>query len=106
MVIDDFLFTRNAPMDNLSKAGAPEIRRYLNILAAWFRDAYLSRAGLRHSEIINLDRKSELLKFTGRFTCAELEEILKSISDYIFYLQHNINAKLLMANLRAQIWKE
>lgn len=106
MVIDDFLFTRSSSMDNLSKAGAPQMRRYLNILAAWFRDAYLVRAGLPHSEVINLDRKSELLEFTGRFTSAELEEILKSISDYIFYLQHNINPKLLMANLRAQTWKE
>lgn len=105
-VIDDFIFTHNSPMDDLSKATAPQMRRYLNILTAWFRDAYLARAGLSHSELINLDRKSELLKFTERFTSVELEEILKSISDYIFYLQHNINAKLLMANLRAQIWKE
>jgi len=106
MVINGFLFSRNNHMDDLAKADASQIRRYLNILAAWFRDAYLVQAGMDQSEAINFDRKSELFEFAGRFTSLELEEILKSISDYIFYLEHNINAKLLTANLRTQIWKE
>ncbi len=80
-----------------------DIRAHLNILASWFRDLYLVKAGLVHSQIINLDRKEELLGLMSRYSWLELDLALDTISDSLSYLEHNINTKLLLLNLKVQI---
>jgi len=80
-----------------------ELREILNILAAWFRDLYLLKTGVQHSELINLDRRSELLKHMTSYTFTELDEILHSLSDSVAFLDQNVNAKLLMANLKLSL---
>lgn len=102
-VIDTFVFSRNPNLDNLSIQNRQDIRNYLNILATWFRDIYLIKVGMPYSEIINYDRKEELLRVMSRFSFLDLNEILGSISDSIFYLERNINIKLLLYDLRSQL---
>lgn len=80
-----------------------ELREMLNILATWFRDLYLLKTGVQHAELINLDRRSELLKYMTSYTFADLDEILKSLSDSAAFLDQNVNAKLLMANLKLSL---
>jgi DNA polymerase-3 subunit delta' len=104
-VIDRFALSPRLNLDNLSLQNKDDIRGYLNILAAWFRDIYLIKVGLPHSEIINSDRKAELLKVMSKFSFLDLNEILDSISCAILQIEQNINVKLLLYNLGAQVWK-
>jgi len=104
-VIDKLLLSARPGMDQLPMQNKEDLKRYLNILATWFRDIYLIKIGIPHQELINHDRKDELLKYMGRFTFMDLNEIMASISDSILYLDQNINARLLMHNIGAQLWK-
>ncbi|MDD5098032.1 MAG: DNA polymerase III subunit delta' [Candidatus Omnitrophica bacterium] len=76
------------------------LRQGLNILAAWFRDIYMIKSGSSHKELINFDRREQLLRLMNRYSFGELDEILKYISDSLLYLEQNINVKLLLSNLK------
>jgi DNA polymerase-3 subunit delta' len=113
----DILEDKNRIIDGLTILRYPDIksspaqnkevmRRYLNILAAWFRDIYLIKAGVPYLQLINLDRKDELLKVMNRYSWLELDESFNSISDSLLSLEQNINLKLLFSNLRMELWKE
>ena len=104
-IIDQFIFLNKLSPENISAQNREDISKQFNILAAWFRDIYLIKIGLLHSELINLDRKTELLRSINRYTSFDLDEILNSISDSLLYLGQNINIKLLLSNLKAELWK-
>ena len=104
-VIDNFALSHRADFENLNIKKREDVRACLNILATWFRDIYLVKAGLSRREVINYDRSEELLKQVNRFTFAELDDIFNSISDSIFYLERNINSRLLLHNLGVRLWK-
>ena len=61
------------------------------------------KMGMPYSELINLDRKEELLRIMQRFSFADLERILRMISDSFGYLEQNINSKLVLSCLKADI---
>ena len=82
-----------------------QLRSYLNILASWFRDIYLLKAGIPDKELIHLDRQNDLLKLKQEFSFKQLDSMLTTISESMLYLENNINSKLLMHNLGAQLWK-
>lgn len=105
MVIDRFVLSQRASPDLLVLQNKSDTREYLNILATWFRDIYLMKIGMPHIEIINFDRKEELLNCLNRFSFIDLDEILKSISESILLLEQNVNLRLLMHHLGAQIWR-
>lgn len=105
LIIDKMALSLGPNFDNLSFQNKDDFRSGLNILAAWFRDIYLVKIGMPHSEIINLDRKEELLKARDKFSFSDLNNILYSISNSIVYLGQNINNKLVLYNLGAQLWK-
>jgi DNA polymerase-3 subunit delta' len=104
-IIDAFSGSRRPIAEDMPLENRDQVRKYLNLLISWFRDIYLIKVGLSHRELINLDRRQDLLKSMNRYDWFELEEIFKSISDSLLYVQQNINIKLLLANLRAQVWK-
>ena len=104
-IIDAFSGSRRPVADDMPMQNRDDMRKYLNLLIGWFRDIYLIKVGIPHRELINLDRRQDLLKSMNRYSWFELEEIFKSISDSLLYVQQNINIKLLLANLRAQVWK-
>ncbi|MFZ2357622.1 MAG: DNA polymerase III subunit delta' [Candidatus Omnitrophota bacterium] len=76
-----------------------ELKQKLNLLAVWFRDIYLVKAGLPIQEAINYDRRHDLLKSVNQYSFAALDAKLKTISDSLMYLEQNINTKLLLSNL-------
>ncbi len=103
-IIDEFVFQKSVSAQKTAQK-RQEARDSLNILASWFRDMYLVKTGVPHSELINFDRKNELLRSMQRFSFFELDEILGSISDSLLHIDQNINVKLLKSNLKAEIWK-
>ena len=104
--IDDFTdLNRPGLSDEASYSDKEELRRLLNVLAAWFRDIYLVKIGVAHSELVNLDRRDDLLRVMLRYNTLDLDAILRVICESIFYLDHNINTKLLVSNIKAQLWK-
>lgn len=100
-VIDEYALSGNSDMESL--LNKDNLRDYLNILAGWFRDIYMAKIGIPYEQLINLDRKNELLNFMPRFSFSELDEIMDFITDSFFYLDHNVNVKLLQSNLREAI---
>jgi len=102
-IIDDFSFLKKPSLQDPLIQNRENVRNVLNILAGWFRDMYLIKIGTPHSELINLDRRDELLRFMNRYSFANLDEILNSISDSLLLLEQNVNIKLLMSNLREDI---
>lgn len=105
-VIDEFSVSRKSTSsDTLTSQDRNDLRRQLNILAGWFRDIYFMKVGLPFQELINLDRKEELLKFINRYDLLELEEIFNCISNSLLYLEENVNIKLLLSNLKAELWR-
>jgi len=98
-LIDEFL-SSGSNVDQLATKDRESLRRYLNLLAVWLRDLYLVKSGLSHAEIINLDRKEQLLKIMSHYSYSELDEALKFVSQALMYLEQNVNAKLIFANLK------
>lgn len=104
-VIDEYTFLKDPRREIQAVQNKEAMRDSLNILAAWFRDIYLLKSGVPHSELINLDRKNELLKIMQHFSFLDLEDRINFISEALFYLGHNVNIKLLQSNLRIKLWK-
>ncbi|MDD2703474.1 MAG: DNA polymerase III subunit [Candidatus Omnitrophica bacterium] len=108
-VIDEFTgpagLRESAFINRLEKAGREEILETIKILAAWFRDVYVLKAGAGRQEIINLDRKEDLERCASAYSFEELEGKLRCLSDSVFYLEHNLNVKLLLSTIRMELWK-
>ncbi|MFA5090761.1 MAG: DNA polymerase III subunit [Candidatus Omnitrophota bacterium] len=102
-IIDRFVFSSDTSFENITLRERGDISSSLNILAGWFRDLYLLKVGVPHHQLINYDRKEELLRMMGRYTLMDLEGAISSVSDALFYLEHNVNIKLLLSNLKACI---
>jgi len=104
-IFDNFMLSSQALDRNLMSQSKEQLRSSLNIFASWLRDIYLLKAGLTDKEIIHLDREPDLIKFAHKFSFKQLDDILTSISESLLYLEKNINSKLLLHNLGAQLWK-
>jgi DNA polymerase-3 subunit delta' len=103
--IDKFILSDAGLSERGSKQERQELKRQLGIIATWFRDIYMLKIGMPHQELINLDRKDELLRSMGKFTFDEIDDILQSVSDAVLYLDQNINSKLVMQSIGVQLWK-
>ncbi len=104
-ILDTFIFSAKPWDRNIMGQSKEQLQICLNILASWFRDVYLLKAGLSDQETIHSDRQSDLLKIIPRFSFKQLDDILSSLSESSLYLEKNINSKLLLHNLGAQLWK-
>jgi len=104
-IFDSFILSAK-PLDrNIMGQNKEQLRVSLNILASWFRDIYLLKCGLSDKEAIHLDRHSDLLKLIPRFSFKQLDDIMSTLSESVLYLEKNINSKLILHNLGAQLWK-
>jgi len=104
-LIERFVLATSPSADSLALKSRVDARDYLNLLAAWFRDIYLLKAGLPEREIINFDRRQELLRGMESFSFSELDAILGNITAALSYLEMNVNTRLLMHNLGMELWK-
>jgi len=104
-IFDAFILS-SGPLDNfMMNQNKEQLQVCLNVLASWFRDIYLLKAGLPDKEAIHLDRYSDLLKLIPKFSFKQLDEIMVSLSESSLFLDRNLNSKLLLHNLGAQLWK-
>ncbi|MCX5697770.1 MAG: DNA polymerase III subunit delta' [Candidatus Omnitrophica bacterium] len=76
------------------------LRSYFNILASWFRDIYLLKAGIPSGGLINLDRKDELRRVAGKVKFSDIENALQQISSSLLCIEQNVNTRLLLTHLR------
>lgn len=105
-IIDRFGIPSSSGVEGIGIEDKQDFCSMLNILSAWFRDIYLIKSGIPDSELINLDRREDLLKTMDRFSYSDLDRIIGVISNTILCLERNINTKLLLHNLKAQIWEK
>jgi len=104
-VIDNFVLAHNFRADDFSVQDRSSIRDCLNILATWFRDIYMIKTGTAYSELINADRKADLVKLMQKFSFLDLDEIFRVISSSVLRLEQNVNVKLMLSNLRMELWR-
>ncbi|MDD2927506.1 MAG: DNA polymerase III subunit delta' [Candidatus Omnitrophica bacterium] len=104
-LIDKFVLSPRPDMESLAQQDKEDVRFSLNLLAAWFRDIYLLKAGLAEQEIINTDRREELTHSARGFSFFDLETIFTNLSAAIACLEKNVNTRLLLFNLRMELWK-
>ncbi|MFA5287088.1 MAG: DNA polymerase III subunit delta' [Candidatus Omnitrophota bacterium] len=104
-IIDKFIMPSSSGAEGIEVEDRQDFCSMLNILSAWFRDMYFVKSGMPDSELINFDRRTDLLKIVNRFTYSDLDRIISAISNTILCLERNINTKLLLHNLKAQIWE-
>ncbi|MFA6350386.1 MAG: DNA polymerase III subunit delta' [Candidatus Omnitrophota bacterium] len=105
-VIDNFsIFRDSSFIDGLSKQERQEIASQINILAGWFRDVYFAKIGMPASSFINQDRQDIIQRESGRYSQIEIDEIVSTLTKSLMFLEGNINTKLLLSNLRIEIWK-
>jgi len=102
-IIDCYAVSKSRHEDGSSCLTKDNLPFGLNVLAGWFRDIYLLKTGVPHSEMVNIDRKEELLKEMSRFSFLDLEEIFNSISQAFSYREQNVNTKLLLADLKVEL---
>lgn len=77
-----------------------KIKESLDILSSWFRDMYFIKIGMPYMQLINIDRKNDLMDLMNRYSLIELDSIFDFISCAALYLEQNVNPKLLLSNLK------
>jgi len=106
-VIDEFALGHGAGISGtLSLENRDLFRQDINILVSWFRDIYLLKFGMSENRVINFDRRRELAKITDKYSLIELKGTFDFLSDVLLRLDQNVNVKLLISNLRAELWKK
>ncbi|MBL7197255.1 MAG: DNA polymerase III subunit [Candidatus Omnitrophica bacterium] len=88
--------------DNTQKRKS--ISLLLDILLAWFRDLLFVKIGLKNP-LINWDKKEDLFRLNNRYSCEELIKNITTIANTKFLINSNINVKLAISKMRADIWK-
>ncbi len=105
-VIDGFIFSHDSLfIDGLASQDRQQIAGQINILAGWFRDIYFAKIGMPAAALINLDRQDNLMRAASRYSELEINEIITTLTKSLMFLEGNINTKLLLSNLRIEIWK-
>ncbi len=109
----DILVEKNRIIDSLFQRqdlitgpdeGRQSIIDFLQVLLSWFRDIYLSKAGLPVSELIHLDRKTQVYDLCNKYSFFRLEQIMAMLDGYILYLDKNVNIKLILRILKERLW--
>ncbi len=97
-IIDHFVSGYKATAgESISK---DKIRESVGVLASWLRDIYCLKAGMPHSQLINLDRKAQLIGDAGKYSTADLDGLFKLLCDTSLCLEQNVNPRLLLNNMR------
>lgn len=99
-IIDEIIYNNKTGVNKTELDDRQSLRRALNIVTVWFKDIYLAKAGRAGQELINIDRKDDLLKSAREYTFAELDNVVNNISDSLLGIEQNLNVKLLLSNLR------
>jgi len=105
-IIDGLIAPEKPIPESLLLKEKEDLRLYLNLTATWLRDLYLVKTGCPHTELINFDRRDELLKSMHRYTFGELDESLNHIFNSLLYLEQKVNMKLVLSCLRNSLKRQ
>jgi DNA polymerase-3 subunit delta' len=110
------LEAKNSALDEMiaagRAAGRPEsgrqllredVREELELLASWLRDVMLVKAGVDKDEVAHADRWLDLCAWGRVFRFHRLYEIMKLLADSLLYLEQNVNPRLIVSSLRAEL---
>lgn len=103
-VIDWFIFSKKNSLHHGGQT-KDDVRADLNILSTWFRDMYIVKAGMPYAEVINFDRKQDLLKTADKVSFLELNDAMDFIATAVLRLDQNVNIKLLLNNMESELCK-
>jgi len=103
-IIDNFFAKSEFDPDLFDLEDKEVLKQSLEIILTWVRDIYLLKAGLAHGELINFDRRNEILSTMPKLSILDLEVALGLLSEAALYLEQNINPKLILANVRLRLW--
>lgn len=107
VIINDFINADNfkqAQFD-LDTKNKEDIKYNLDILMSWFRDILLLKCGFGAENLINSDRKRELLSLKSEYKTEDLLKIMHRILDTYTMLDYNINPKFSLEFLRVKTWQ-
>lgn len=102
-IIDRFMAPSDRAAAEPRSVEREEIASWCVVLAGWFRDVGLIKAGCDVSEVMNLDRLEDLGSLASRISYAQLSRLLKVLTEAVVYLEQNSNAKLLLSALQGRI---
>lgn len=97
--MDEFLHKHSFPPAQDRQAFSLQ----LNMLAGWFRDVYVAKAGVPDHELMHAGRSETVRQWADRCGWEDLERALNALSSALLYTRQNVNVKLLWANLRASL---
>jgi DNA polymerase III subunit delta' len=83
---------RLAYAETLSKA-ADEVENVLGLWATWWRDILLIQRGLP-GDVLNLDRKTQLLQHAALFRVDQVESVLTDLTQTLRRIKANVNLRL------------
>ncbi|MDD5618775.1 MAG: DNA polymerase III subunit delta' C-terminal domain-containing protein [Candidatus Omnitrophica bacterium] len=76
----------------------------LDMLLAWFRDLLVIKTGM-NAPLINIDKKDDLNKLNSQYSAEELVKNIGIVSNTKYLVNSNINVKLALSKMRADLWK-
>jgi DNA polymerase-3 subunit delta' len=80
------------------------INLLLDILLSWFRDLLFVKAELDRP-LVNWDKNEELSKLNSKYSYEDLFESINTIANTRSLINSNINVKLAISKMRADLWK-
>ncbi|MDD5347641.1 MAG: DNA polymerase III subunit [Candidatus Omnitrophica bacterium] len=98
-VIDFFLTAPNPSVEHSFIQDRLQLKSSLQVLATWFRDVYLCKAGIAAHECANADRSRLLEQQAQSYSFAQLDGIMQTLSDALGFAEHNVNTKLLIGTV-------
>jgi len=100
-IIDEFLCSSSV-YDN-KEIKRDRLKEILEILLSWFRDIYIVKSGILVEELINMDLRQQIIRYTQHYSMGELAEIINFICEAILFLDKNVNPKILRSNLKVRM---
>ena len=82
-----------------------QIHEVLCVLSSWFRDLLLAKILKEPKNLINIDRKDDIMRCSGTFSFAEIEQRIQAIAETMKDVERNINMRISLTHLRVELWK-
>lgn len=104
---------REVPLEKLLESSQSEDKaekdikmgEVLSVLSSWFRDLMFAKISVSSNSFINGDKKNDLLAASLNFSLEEIDSRLSALAEAAMEKDRNINRKISLAKLRAELWK-
>ena len=98
-------YVKDRREEDVSSKDKGVLRQQLTILATWLRDIVFLKAGMPPAELINFDRREEIVRSARSSSLEAVQEAFTAISQAFLYLDQNINLGLVNAHIRMELSK-